>query len=463
MDFLAAQRFIESFIRIPGEHYPTVEQVQDDPWTSAEWLLSSQMASCDRDYVTSTATFLTHLTSPGPVGMSSCECAMATEVLDFSPQFGGRNLREPGLCGSPSESCIGSLTPSRDPCRCKSLGATYSAALNRLQEAYLTGTNRSTTALRLAAPRAFWLWYTRHTDHGAGIFGYFRRWADYYFPECFGRMGWWVPLATFHFRVGGATTNGGALGDIPKGDGHADGSGKIGDGCDANEQKQQGTSSDAGDKSNPGGHSARVVGGVDEDGKDAGGGGPCPLGSGPSEVQHHQAQHSGQEVPKQVPCQPLGERVLEDGLYLQGNSRLGCRKVDDVCMPRNCRRGLLVVALALNTSINFVNLPSNLKEVFHGFQRMLRKTPDFYVGWRSFMGNFSGRLFPGPFSKLLELAELLGWTITTPPCFSDHDGCIHDLLEIGSDYLDELLYDGWLQNVARQIGARTSMQGLQGL
>ena len=137
MDFLAAQRFIESFIRIPGEHYPTVEQVQDDPWTSAEWLLSSQMASCDRDYVTSTATFLTHLTSPGPVGMSSCECAMATEVFDFSPQFGGRNLREPGLCGSPSESCIGSLTPSRDPCRCKSLGATYSAALNRLQEAYL--------------------------------------------------------------------------------------------------------------------------------------------------------------------------------------------------------------------------------------------------------------------------------------------------------------------------------------
>ena len=105
----------------------------------------------------------------------------------------------------------------------------------------------------------------------------------------------------------------------------------------------------------------------------------------------------------------------------------------------------------------------HLKEVFHGFQRMLRKTPDFYVGWRSFMGNFSGRLFPGPFSKLLELTELLGWTITTPPCFSDHDGCIHDLLEIGSDYLDELLYDGWLQNVARQIGARTSMQGLQGL
>lgn len=35
----------------------------------------------------------------------------------------------------------------------------------------------------------------------------------------------------------------------------------------------------------------------------------------------------------------------------------------------------------------------HLKEVFHGFQRMLRKTPEFFLGWCSFMKNFTGRFF----------------------------------------------------------------------
>lgn len=106
MDFLAAQRFIESFIRIPGEYYPTVKQVQDDPWTCAEWLLSSQMASCDKDFVTSTKTYLQHLMSPGQIGMSSCESETIRMVMDSSPEFGGSPLREPGPFDS---SCTGSL------------------------------------------------------------------------------------------------------------------------------------------------------------------------------------------------------------------------------------------------------------------------------------------------------------------------------------------------------------------
>lgn len=104
-----------------------------------------------------------------------------------------------------------------------------------------------------------------------------------------------------------------------------------------------------------------------------------------------------------------------------------------------------------------------LKEVFHGFQRMLRKTPEFFLGWCSFMKNFTGRFFPGPFSKLLELTELLGWTVVTPPFITDHDGCTFNLQLIGGGYLDQLLYDGWLQHVARQVGHRDTMQGLTGL
>ena len=105
----------------------------------------------------------------------------------------------------------------------------------------------------------------------------------------------------------------------------------------------------------------------------------------------------------------------------------------------------------------------HLKDVFHGFQRMLRKTPDFFVDWCRFMDNFTGHLYPGPFSKLLELMEQLGWKVTTPPFFMDHDGCTHNLLLIGTDYLDHLLYDGWLQHVTWTVGMRESMHGLNGL
>lgn len=105
----------------------------------------------------------------------------------------------------------------------------------------------------------------------------------------------------------------------------------------------------------------------------------------------------------------------------------------------------------------------HLKDVFHGFQRMLRKTPDFLLGWYRFMENFSGQLFPGPFSKLLELTELLGWTITDPPFLTDHDGFSFNLQEIGCDCLNGLLYDGWLQHVARQVRSRDSMKDLEGL
>ena len=44
-------------------------------------------------------------------------------------------------------------------------------SLEQVAGSLFGNTNRATTALRLAAPRAFWLWYTRHTDYGAGIFG----------------------------------------------------------------------------------------------------------------------------------------------------------------------------------------------------------------------------------------------------------------------------------------------------
>lgn len=86
----------------------------------------------------------------------------------FSALWG---LDEPGPFASLSENSIASTTPSQDPCKCKYLAGICSVALNRLQEAYLLAQTEP-LPLRVAAPRAFWLWLTRHTDHRSGILAF---------------------------------------------------------------------------------------------------------------------------------------------------------------------------------------------------------------------------------------------------------------------------------------------------
>lgn len=170
MDFLAAQRFIESFIRVPGEYYPTAEQVASDPWECMEWLLSSHVVTLGNAFVSSTATYLARLRNDEALGISSLESEMTTQVMESSlrlqMQVPSRNL----LCSL--EQVAGSL---------------------------FACTNRTTAALRVAALRAFWLWLTRHTDHGSGILGYIYRWSEYFVTGCLGRLGWRLPLATLHF------------------------------------------------------------------------------------------------------------------------------------------------------------------------------------------------------------------------------------------------------------------------
>ena len=94
---------------------------------------------------------------------------------------------------------------------------------------------------------------------------------------------------------------------------------------------------------------------------------------------------------------------------------------------------------------------------------MLFKSPELLVQWRFFHSGFQGRLFSGPFSKVLSLVNQIGWAITSPPLVQDHDGFTFDLIHIDTTALDELLYEGWLQHVARSVSHRSTMRGLCGI
>eukprot|EP00435_Cladocopium_sp_Y103_P039530 s1405_g10.t1 len=101
-------------------------------------------------------------------------------------------------------------------------------------------------------------------------------------------------------------------------------------------------------------------------------------------------------------------------------------------------------------------------QTFSTFRRMLRKEPRLMNLWKAFMFDYQGDLFSGPFSQLLTVATQLGWNLD-PPFFYDHDSLCHHLLHIDRGTLEELLWDGWLQFVARQVQHRGTMRDLHGL
>eukprot|EP00435_Cladocopium_sp_Y103_P034796 s173_g9.t1 len=95
-------------------------------------------------------------------------------------------------------------------------------------------------------------------------------------------------------------------------------------------------------------------------------------------------------------------------------------------------------------------------------QRLLWKEPGLRSSWQNFMTNFDGTLFSGPCSQLVIVLNQIGWTVA-PPFLMDHDGLSFDFMSLDSNLLRSLLYDGWLQHVARSVNHRDSMMDLDGL
>ena len=101
--------------------------------------------------------------------------------------------------------------------------------------------------------------------------------------------------------------------------------------------------------------------------------------------------------------------------------------------------------------------------VVDDFRRFAVKTPRILELWQSFVASFDGRMWSGPFSKLFEIFEQIGWALTDPPWVLDHDLCSWNLLEIPHALLHSLLEDAWVQRLARELAHRRDYSGLEGI
>ena len=96
-------------------------------------------------------------------------------------------------------------------------------------------------------------------------------------------------------------------------------------------------------------------------------------------------------------------------------------------------------------------------------RRMLRKLPGLLGRWRTFQAHFDGRLFQGPFSKLLQVFGHLGWHLLTPPLITDREGLRHCLISAAPQLLYQLAVRDWLAYVADNNRHRKTMLDLVGL
>ncbi|CAJ1453055.1 unnamed protein product [Effrenium voratum] len=104
-----------------------------------------------------------------------------------------------------------------------------------------------------------------------------------------------------------------------------------------------------------------------------------------------------------------------------------------------------------------------LQMVIRELRRMCRKLPALVGLWRAFHRRFDGTLFAGPFSQVLTCLNQIGWLLLEPPLIKDHNGCVHDLLDIDHKLLRLQLQEAWAQHVAKQVQHRKTMSDLEGL
>ena len=120
---------------------------------------------------------------------------------------------------------------------------------------------------------------------------------------------------------------------------------------------------------------------------------------------------------------------------------------------------LALLSASRSTDPGFFQLLRTLQD----FRRFLVKDPEILPLWSCFMSHWNGAMLSGPFCKLIDQFELIGWTLRDPPWFDDHDGCTHNLLTMSSTLLADLLDDAWIQRLAKEVSHRTDFHGLAGI
>ena len=92
-----------------------------------------------------------------------------------------------------------------------------------------------------------------------------------------------------------------------------------------------------------------------------------------------------------------------------------------------------------------------LRRSVFDFRRIALKSPELLDHWSAFCNTRHRANTTGPFSKMQQLFELVGWSVLLPPVVQDHDGVGHNLLGLDPTALEHLLHDAWAQFVARQV------------
>ena len=149
---------------------------------------------------------------------------------------------------------------------------------------------------------------------------------------------------------------------------------------------------------------------------------------------------------------PVSEAILSS-LRAQAVRALKCAPAGTSAMLR------LSIAEPLEADPGFYQLWSSIRDL----RRLALKDPAVLRLWTEYMLHFSGRLYQGPFSKLVQVLSQIGWRVATPPIVIDHDGLLHDLLNAPCSLLRQQCEQGWLNYVAIQHQHRHSMRDLDGI
>ena len=101
--------------------------------------------------------------------------------------------------------------------------------------------------------------------------------------------------------------------------------------------------------------------------------------------------------------------------------------------------------------------------VFQTFDRLREKQPGILDLLHSFLDRFEGTRGNGPFHKLLETCNRVGWQLHADASVTIHDGAVISLLETPLSLLKKFLLEAWAQFLSTRLAQRHDFAGLNGL
>eukprot|EP00435_Cladocopium_sp_Y103_P067258 s191_g29.t1 len=96
------------------------------------------------------------------------------------------------------------------------------------------------------------------------------------------------------------------------------------------------------------------------------------------------------------------------------------------------------------------------------FRRLIQKQPVLLDMWDSFLLHFRGGQSHGPFGKLIDVFNMVGWAAVAAG-FYDHDGFFLSWFELSDAALRRVAEDAWAQHVAHEVGKRQDYSDLDGI